>query len=257
MGLDIVYGVSTKFNKIMSIEKIKIYWSPYVHIKDMDWNILYYDPENLFERLKNKMDKNSIKKDGGNLIMCPAVKNFTNKTYVFKNTLQSHFTFKNNQTIPMSKSHIHAYIKHENSIKDCKLVIYHLPIIFFSKHDVNIVLTSPYFSNSSYLKYGCIVPGKFNISKWFRNFHIEINLWENVNELKIEKDEDLFYVNFDCEEEIELIRFDMTERLLRISETTSNSSNWEKYIPLKERYERFKKSRLHKIVLKEIENNIV
>jgi hypothetical protein len=239
-------------------KKTKIYWSPYNKDKDFDWGILQYDPENLFEKLKNNMDKDSFKKSKSNLVMCPAVKNSVNKIYVFKNTVQSYFEFKeNNEIIAVSKNHINASIQHDNSLQNCRLFVYHLPLIFFSENDINMTLSSPYFSNCPHLKYGSIVPGKFNISKWFRNINIEFNLWENVNEFKIEKDEDLFYVNFECNEEIELIRFDLNDRLLKIAEVTGRSSSWEKFIPLRERYERFKKSQMHKIVIKEIEKNII
>jgi len=235
-------------------KKIKIYWAPYILDKKIDWSILHYDPENLFERLKKNLNKD-VKK---NLVMCPSVRNYTNKIFIFKNTIQSYFEFnEKNEIIPISKNHIHSFIAHEDNLKNCKLFVYNLPIIFFSENDVNMILSSPYFSNSPHLKYGSIVPGKFNISKWFRNINIEFNLWENINEFKIEKDEDLFYVNFECEEEIELIRFDLNDRLIKISEATGNSSFWEKFIPLKERYERFKKSQMHKIVIKEIEKNII
>jgi hypothetical protein len=238
--------------------KIKIYWAPFIIDKENDWSILQYNPENLFERFKNNLNRESIKKPGGNLIMCPSVKNYTNKIFIFKNTLQSYFEIKENNTIiPVSKNYITAHVAHESSLKNCMLMIYNVPLIFFSEADVNMTVTSPYFSNSPHLKYGAIVPGKFNISKWFRNINIEFNLWQNVKELKIEKDEDLFYVNFDCEEEVELVRFDLTERLIKIAIVAGNSSIWEKLIPLKDRYERFKKSQMHKIVIKEIKKNII
>jgi len=238
--------------------KTKIYWAPYVKDKELDWSILHYDPENLFERIKSNVNKDSIIKSRGNLIMCPAVKNYINKIFVFKNTLESHFKLEeNNKVIPLSKNYINASIKRESNLKNCKLLEYSVPLIFFSENDINMSLTSPYFSNCPHLKYGSIVPGKFNISKWFRNINIEFNLWENINEFKIEKNEDLFYVNFECEQEVELIRFDLTERLLKIAEVAGQSSSWEKFIPLRERYERFKKAQMHKIVIKEIKNNLI
>ena len=45
-------------------KKIKIYWAPYITDKNFDWSILYYNPENLFENLKNNVDKDSFKKPG-------------------------------------------------------------------------------------------------------------------------------------------------------------------------------------------------
>ena len=240
-------------------KKIKIYWAPYTTSDKMDWSILHYDPENLFKRFKKNLNKESVNKEGGNLINCPSVRNFTKKIFAFKNTLESHFKFsENNEITALSKNHIHASIVHEPNFKNCRLVVYHVPVIFFSEEDVNMTITSPFFSNCEHLKYGSVVPGKINISKWFRNMNVEFNLWENVNELKINKNEDLFYANFECEaSDIELVRFDMNTRLIKIAETTGKSSSWEKLIPLKERYERFKKARLNKIVIKEIEKNIV
>jgi hypothetical protein len=167
--------------------KTKIYWAPYVKDKELDWSILHYDPENLFERIKGNVNKDSIIKSGGNLIMCPAVKNYMNKIFVFKNTLESHFKLEeNNKVVPLSKNYINSSIKRESNLKNCKLLEYSMPLIFFSEKDINMSLTSPFFSNCPHLKYGSIVPGKFNISKWFRNINIEFNLWENINEFKIE-----------------------------------------------------------------------
>ena len=120
-----------------------------------------------------------------------------------------------------------------------------------------MTLTSPYFSNSPHLKYGSLIPGTFNISNWFRNINIEFNLWENIKEFKFKKNEDMAYVHFDSEHEIELKRFDFTERLLRIIRTCSTAGTWEKFIPLIDRYRRFKEAKFKKIILKEIKQNLV
>jgi len=79
-----------------------------------------------------------------------------------------------------------------------------------------MTLTSPYFSNSPHLRYGSIVPGKFNISKWFRPINLEFNLWPGVNEFKVKKTKILLMFILYTKNEIELVRFDLTERISKI-----------------------------------------
>ena len=86
---------------------------------------------------------------------------------------------------------------------------------------------------------------------------MEFNLWDNIDEFKLKKDEDIAYVHFDSEHEIRLKRFDFTERLHRITKTCSKAGIWEKFIPLVDRYKRFKEAKFKKIILKEIKQNII
>ena len=56
----------------------------------------------------------------------------------------------------------------------------HLSYIFFSEEDIEMTMTSPFFSDAPHLQYGSIVPGSFNISKWFRNVNLEFNIWTAI-----------------------------------------------------------------------------
>jgi hypothetical protein len=241
-------------------EKVKIYWSPDTFDKELDWNVLYYTPTFLHDELmKNKIK--DIPKNN-NLFICPAVRDLTSKIMVIKNTLHSHYKIKQKEDSSyefevLSKNHITLLFPHVPNLKNCILISYSLPFLLYSEEDITMTLTSPYFSNSPHLMYGSIVPGKFNISKWFRPLNLEFNLWPGIDEFKIKKEEDIAYVHFDTEKEIELVRFDMTERIKKISLTLGTSGRWEKMIPLQERYQRFKRSQINKILINEIKKNIV
>ena len=232
----------------------KIYWSPAVHNEDTDWTILYKDPTILFEDLKNKKSKNLEKSN--NLFLCPSVKNLTSKIVIFKCPLQTYYHIENNNIIPVSKNYLAWDVPHSNNLENNKLFSIKLSYIFFSEEDIEMTMTSPFFSDAPHLQYGSIVPGSFNISKWFRNINLEFNIW-NKNKFKIEKNEDIVYFHFNCKNPIELIRFDMTKKLDKISYTCGTHSYWEKFIPLYDRYKRFKESQLNKKVIKEIKKNIV
>ena len=71
------------------------------------------------------------------------------------------------------------------------------------------------------------------------------------------KNEHIFYVHFDIENDIEFAQFTMSDEIRQISDTCSSATSWEKNVPIHCRYERFHKSNLNKIVLREIKKNIV
>jgi len=236
-------------------KKNKIYWAPFCQDQKRDWTILYSKPQILFNRLRLNMVENLEKVN--NLFGCPAVRNFTSKTIIIKNPIESHYEIKENKFIPKSKNWININIPHKPNLKNCIMFQYNLSLIFFSEDDTNLTLTSPYFSNSPHLKYANIIPGKFNISKWFRNINFEFNTHENVKKFEIQENEDLAYINFDCVNEIELVQFRMNDLLIKICNTNASSSDWEKLVSLDKRYKRFTESNLNKIIIKEINKNII
>ena len=235
--------------------KTTIYWSPADFDLHHDWNILYKDPTILGANLRKKMSKNIDKRS--NLFFCPAVKDLTNRVAVIKSPMTCHYKIVDNEFKPISKNFINITFPHTSNFKDNILFQFAHSFVFFSEENVKMIFSSPYFSNSPHLKYGSVIPGMFNISSWFRNVNFEFNLWNNVTEFKIMKNEDMAYVYFDSEHEIELKRFDFTERLLRITKTCATAATWEKFIPLIDRYKRFKEAKFKQIILKEIKQNLL
>jgi len=237
--------------------KTKIYWAPVDdEQKDKDWSILYPDPTVLDHDLKKKMAKNIDKKS--NLFFCPAVKDLTSKIAVLKCPIASQYKVKNNEFQPVSKNYVNLKFTHKPNFENNFMFEMCLSYVFFAEEEsVNMTFSSPYFSNSPHLQYGSIIPGTFNIAKWFRNVNMEFNLWDDITEFKIKRNEPLAYVHFECKNEIELVRFDFNERLHRLRNTCATACDWERFVPLAERYQRFKEARFRSIVLKEIKKNIV
>jgi hypothetical protein len=107
------------------------------------------------------------------------------------------------------------------------------------------------------MRYGSIVPGQLDIGKWFRNITLEYNLWEGVDNFFIDKGEHLAYIEFDTNKKVELVRFKLNTELKTYLESTSSSSNWEPMVSIQERYERFKRTRMKDLVMKEIKANLL
>ena len=74
------------------IKKTKIYWAPFFEDQKRDWTILYSKPQILFDKLKSNMIENLEKRN--NLFGCPAVRNFTSKTIIIKNPIETHYEIK-------------------------------------------------------------------------------------------------------------------------------------------------------------------
>ena len=232
----------------------KIYWAPASYSETEDWSILYSEPKNLFKSVLEKKENNLEKQN--NLFLCPAVKSLFEKIIVVKCPLTSHYKIVDNTIVPVSNNYLVWDTPHKSNIKGSYLFTIVIPYVFFSEEDIDMTMTSPFFSNSQHLQYASMVPGTFNISQWFRSVNFEFNIWDN-NEFKIQEGEDMVYFNFNCKNNIELIRFDLNEDLKKILNTCSNSSSWEKFVPLAKRYKRFKQSRLNKKVLKLIKKNLL
>jgi len=229
-----------------------IYWAPVFFDAERDWNIMYSDLETLYSAWQKERITN-VKEN--NFFFCPAFQNVANKTVILKNPLESHFIVDGNNVNIHSKDYIRPDIVHKPCINGTTLLTYGMSFLFFSDEDITMSLTSPFFHPAKHQKYGSVVPGKFNIGSWFRVINLEYNLWGN--ELKLEQDEPLAYVSFETEKKIKLHRFQMTPELQRIASTCGTSSQWEKFVPLADRYKRFKQSRTNKIVLKKIKENLV
>jgi len=220
---------------------------------EKNWNLLYEDPESIYKDVSLNMVKDSV----NSFMRCPAFKKVSKNTFVVKNPIRSHFSITDGLITPLSKSYMSIENTNHPSLENNLLVRYGIHFYFFCEEPLNASFTSPYFHRCGYLQYGAMVPGEFDIGRWFRPIHPEINLWENVNELVIEKEEPVFYVSFETDKNVNLKRFTMNSTLDRIAKTCGTSSSWEPFAKISDRYKRFVKSRTDKIVMREIKRNMI
>lgn len=240
----------------MKQDEVEIFWAPAFEIGNLiDWNILYYDLESLYDHLRPRKNNNTPNQ---NFFYCPAFADLAKSTFVIKNPLLSHYRIENSkEVVPLSKNYISSTIFHPPSIDNCPLMIYGLKWIFFTEDEIDMTITSPYFSNSPHMRYASIVPARMKIDSWFRAVNLEYNIWSEDSEFKVEQDEIMAYISFNTDKKIKLTRFEMNEKLHSYSNVGIQSSVWESWVPLKKRYERFKKTRMHELILKEIKRNII
>jgi hypothetical protein len=237
-------------------DTVNIYWAPFVSGENPDWNMLYSDPENIFDELKKIVNPGI---GSNSFLTCPSVSDKFKKTYILKNTLTSTFNFDENQNITsMNKdsAYVNLYTIRKSTLKNTNSLVYKMQWIFFSEESIVADFSAPYFHEPKYLNYGSIIPGKLDIGKWFRPYNAEIITWQKDGLISFQENEPLAYVSFNTDKNINLIRFNMNPVLMKYAESCMNApSNYGNHLPLIKRYERFKNSRMNEMILKEIKNN--
>ena len=153
-------------------------------------------------------------------------------------------------------SQVKITMPHAPSLTNQLLVCYNLQHIFFAEEPVLMRLTSPWFHKSPHMQYGSLIPGNYDIGRWFRPINFEYNLWDGGTKLEIEAGEPLAYIEFGTDRKIVLKRFEATEKLHTIGGEIihARSKRWK---TLASRYELFDRSPMRKIILKEITENLL
>lgn len=241
-------------------EVCNVYWAPYFAKSDVDWTQLYEgEIVSLYDSLIKDISYDEAKHK--NMFYCPSFKAVAQNTFILRNTLLSEFEIDtNNQLVRLSKTHVSSKIPRLPSMNNKLHMEYGMSWIFFSEEDVSMTLLPAYFHPPKYYENGNIVPGKIpNISSWFRSINMEFILKDGINNIKIEKNDPLAYVQFDTPtpKKIKLIKFELNDKLRSYATSCSSSTEWEAWIPFYDRFERFKKSKIKNQILKEIKNNLL
>ena len=226
-----------------------VYWAVYSNLElQTRQNLAMKDIESIRKNLASKINSTNNK---SSYMACASYHEYFKNTYLLKHpyTTEWQHNTKNNRDLFNSRPNDSAFI-------NSHLVDYDLQWIFFSEDDVELETTPAFFHQKESDKYGHIVAGSFNISKWFRPISLSWQLWENVNEIKFKEDDAIAYLKFKTKNKIKLQRFEMTQKLEEIVNGCTSVKQVLPNLPLTELYERFTKSNRKKIIMREINVNL-
>lgn len=143
-------------------------------------------------------------------------------------------------------------------IENCKNLNYEYYYFFYSEESLEIEVMSPFMHDSSFTKNAFIVPGSFNISKWFRPLNPEIQFLPNHdNHVVSQKGDPLMYIRFKTDRPIILKQFFMPRELMDISESIVSYKKYEKNKTFSYLYSLFSNSGLPGKILRLIKDNLV
>jgi len=246
--------------------KTTIYWAGIQPNNEaFDLNHLYVEPKSLYEECLEK--KADLKDNPTAFFKCPAFVDFAKNLFVHRAPVDTHATldFKKKranyifQTLfDETKFRVKLEFMREPTLEDHGLIQYSWPILFFSEEDsMPTTLTPPYFEQTTSSNYGVIVPGKFDIAKWFRPMNLEFQLWSGVNEIKISANEALCYVHFDTDKEITLKKFITNKEIDKIIVSLLKVSPFRRYSKLVDRYSVFQRSQSKERILNLIQKQLI
>jgi hypothetical protein len=236
--------------------KINVYWS-HVRNSELDLSILYEEPSSLIHELSLNKNKNN---PDDNLLRCPAVTDLAKNLFVVKNPVETSASFVIEDGSVSSKMDSKKggwFVNRSPSLENQLLAAYDYSLIFFAEEEVEMMVTSPYFSQTPHRSWGAIVPGMFNIGSWFRPFNIEFNVWPGITNIYLEEGEPIAYIKFFTDKNVVFKRFTMNDELMMQAKTCSSAGFWEPRVPLLKRYQRFKNSKRKDFVLNKIKNNLL
>ena len=129
---------------------------------------------------------------------------------------------------------------------------------FYSPEPLELEILPPFAHKTEASKHGVVAHGSFDIGQWFRPIKATHILWEGINKFKAKENDPILYAKFHSKKQIILKQFIPTDKLLSYADACTNYSDVKYFkISLKKRYDQFKISNMQKMVLKEIQNNLV
>lgn len=242
------------------MKPINVYWSPFSDIQGFNTSHTYLPLRSLFDETFTRRNTDNTTPS---FFQCPATSTLLKNTFVMRSPVEEKITVGDSKAdiaIPKNReksTHIKAEIFHQPSIKNQRLVYLNHPFIMFSDEDLMATLTAPFFEKSNIAQFGAVVPGQFNIGKWFRPLNSELNLWDGVTEVPISVNDALCYVQLQTERVVNLQRFQINKRLTDIALGLVHNKVLSKLARMSENYRVFEDAKLRTIILKEIKENLL
>jgi hypothetical protein len=232
-----------------------IFWTSYLehnNIPELDLK----NPENSLISFNKILPDLDIHQD---FKICPAFRD------QFKNTYSLSFPFDYN--LYFDKEKIYSPDKDQNFFNDLIYIrslknhFYSINIryIFFCEDDLLMSMEPAYFTENSFTCNANLIPGKFNIGKWFRPLDCAFFLKKNSSALEIKKDDIFSYIKFHTDDDLEFKRFIRSENIKKLLEEiySMRKQREQKIVPLSFFYSYFEKIKIKNKILTEIRNNLI
>jgi hypothetical protein len=231
---------------------IVIYWC----CNDSSW-LRAKAPESIY---KNFVE--NTKNQQNNITACPATKNYMKNIFSLSSLFSYDFTINSNQnennvfTSTYDQSFFNDHV--EIRSKEDKLFSFLQRFCFFTEKKSLLMSAGifPFLENNNITKRCNVIPGTFDIGKWFRQIEFAFYLKEEFNEFKIEENEIFQYIKFHTKEKIIFKQFKVNEEIQNYFYDIDSAKGYRK-IKLRslESYYLMMKHKKH--IINEIKNNLL
>lgn len=235
-----------------------VYWC----IPNTAYHLNFAEPEPLLNDimiLRNSVTSVDISSD---IIRCPAVHAVSHNVFVLRSPIDISFTISDDAIT--TKDYNQNIFNQLFAVRDIKAGFLSLTMMesfFFTEEDCNMIVSGAYLANNDAARYLSVIPGMFNIAKWFRNIDFAFFVRDKNKEVQIKTGDPLIYLRFDCKDPIVFKKFYCTNTISEISRTVIGQKVFQadksitRYLPTI--YSLFNKSKIKTKLLNEIKNNLM
>ena len=227
---------------------ITIYWA----CNEESW-MRANKPDSVYKKfVQDKKNQNN------NITLCPATKDYMQNIFSIQSIFSYDFKIKNNEIV--TNDYDQKFFNTHVSIrsKEDKLFSFLQRLCFFTEEKSLLMSAGilPFLETNNITERCLVIPGTFNIGKWFRQLEFAFYLKQNYNEFKIEENEIFQYIKFHTKEKIIFKQFKVTPKIQDFFNDIDDAKSFRKIQlrPLEEYYLMMKHK---KHIIKEIKNNLV
>lgn len=199
-----------------------------------------------------------VGKEDNNYLKCPAFRDTLSNVYGVGSIYDFDFVRDVKQKrIASSLNDIDELITLRDS--NLQLISINTFLHLFTEEDgIEVTQTAAFLEDSKFVRDTITIPGKMDISKWYRPLEQSFRIRNGVEKIDVGLGDPVFYISFNTDKKIKFVRYEMSERCKELAKMCVNSNkNKRKASPLSYYYGLFKKNNYKDKVLKEIKKNIV
>jgi hypothetical protein len=233
---------------------ITVYWA----CLENEW-MRAVEPESVSKRFyKNKKITSKNKLSPSALNYCPVFNERINNLYAIKSIYEYSFSIENG--ICISKMYDQNFFNNHINIRSVenKFFSFMNKYIFFTDEKSLEVgaYEYPVFEENDITKKCMIIPGRYDIGKWFRPLEFPFILKNEFDDFSVKREDILYYLKFYTNKNIIFKQFLPTDNINNFWKSTTdlNAYNNKRFGSIENFYKMFK---LKDKILKEIKENLV
>lgn len=213
-----------------------------------------YQPESLLKYLSEaRTNKNA------NFLKCGAVTGELKNTFIVRSSISYDLekSFNDNGDLiqyntNFSHQEFYSYFTQVNG----DVVQFNDNKLFFCEEDLFVSQVPFSFDFDDKLRGIKLIPGKFNIGKWFRPIHPGFIMTENY--VKVEMGKPFYCLKFHTDKKIKFKRFNARDpNIIKLVKETTSIKQSVEGLKLEALYELFTRSKKHKLIMKYIRANLL
>ncbi len=205
------------------------------------------------------LKQNENKNNTDTIFVCKSFLQYTKNMYLMKNPYDMNIRVEKTRVLNLGNRDLdNLYFNRVLQTDGVYNLNYDQGYIFFCESSLEIEVLSPFMHKSSFCKNGYIVPGSFDISKWFRPLNPALQFYDNSDKIiQSPVNDPLMYIKFQTTEGVKLQKFIMTPELEDIVSFATKYKVHDPNRSLSYLYDKFTKAGLHKKTLKLIKENLI